>query len=192
MTENVQNSGNENTVAKLESCCGNPGNCPVDYRQCPYGGVPPDDVRYVLLPVTPNDEMLLDMAVVKSWEIDDEEGGCTERDLAYEGFENLIKHGIPVPASAFLNGKMQDASVLTKTVDVFFSDIKQCAVDPTGLFDPMEKDDWQKLGELRSVLELEETTIPFTVLQVAIARIKRLTNERDQALLNSFTLPPAL
>lgn len=191
MTEIAQNSGNGNTLVKLDVCCGNPWNCPVDYRQCPHGGVPPEDVRYVLLPVTPNDAMLLDMAVVKHWEIDNEEGGCTERDLAYEGFENLVKHGIPVPANAVCNGKLHDASVL-KTVDVFFSDIKPCAVDPTGLFDPMEKDDWQKLGELRSVLELDETTIPFTVLQFAIARIKRLTHERDQALLYSSELPRAL
>jgi hypothetical protein len=40
----------------------------------------------------------------------------------------------------------------------------------------MEGDDWEKLAELRSVLGIE-SELPFTVIQYAIARIKRLRSE---------------
>jgi hypothetical protein len=47
-------------------------------------------------------------------------------------------------------------------------------------FDPMERDDWRKLSELRAVLEVK-AEVPFTVFQFAILRIKRLYAERDEA-----------
>lgn len=52
--------------------------------------------------------------------------------------------------------------------------------DKSSEFEPMEQSDWTKLAELRDVLELT-TDMPFTVLQIAIARINRLTHELSQA-----------
>ncbi|HEX5126385.1 MAG TPA: hypothetical protein VFW00_06570, partial [Rhodocyclaceae bacterium] len=47
---------------------------------------------------------------------------------------------------------------------------------PDSRFDPMEEDDWDKLAELRSALEVV-TRLPHTVFQFAILRIARLSSE---------------
>lgn len=155
-------------------CCGDAENCPLSYSDCPASGNPSRraSLNYVLLPVEPNDAMLLDMSVQNAWEPDSDEGGCTERELAYEGYELLVKHGIPV-SHDMLQGSDLVVS-LPQTLSSHFSD-KEGQVCPAALgFDVMDKDDWIKLAELRTLLGIEDAATPYAVLQFAILRIQRL------------------
>ena len=49
-----------------------------------------DEKKYCVVPVEPTEEQYLNLALQREWVFDDDEGSCTERDWAIEGYSEFI------------------------------------------------------------------------------------------------------